>query len=186
MNCEWYKKTDYIPRLNGSASANAKLRCPEAANLQFSSTARIYALNNFLTGPKSGSPPNVSYGNGKQHPYPAEMNDYYKIVSSAWDFGPPGGGGDYWYGAKLVKFGNPSTKVMLLESDRSDTVGGNDVITLNGPTGGYPAWSGGGAPGAYSFRHPNLRMNVAYMDGHVESVLFGPGVVHTRFFDPAK
>jgi prepilin-type N-terminal cleavage/methylation domain-containing protein/prepilin-type processing-associated H-X9-DG protein len=186
LNCEYYKNTTYVPRLLGGTTVNFKLSCPVAGSAVFNTSARVYAINTYLTGPKTSGPP-VSYGLGMQHPQPDQMDSYYKIFSSAWTFG---GGGDYWYGAKLVKFRNPSTKIMVGESDRSDAYAGTADISLNGPAGGYPAWSAARtvapAYGSYSFRHPNFRMNAVFFDGHAEAIPFSKDAMDDLHFDPAR
>jgi prepilin-type N-terminal cleavage/methylation domain-containing protein/prepilin-type processing-associated H-X9-DG protein len=187
INCEFYKNPNYIPRLLGGTTVNFKMSCPVAGSTVFLPNARIYALNNYLTGPKSNGPP-VSYGLGMQHPQPDQMDSYYKIVSPAWTFG--GAGGDYWYGAKLVKFRNPATKIMVGESDRSDGITGTADISLNGPAGGYPAWSAARtvapAYGSYSFRHPGFRMNAVFFDGHAEAIPFNKTAMDDIHFNPAQ
>ena len=186
MNYEYYKNGSYLPRLLNGTNVNLKLACPVAASTVFSTTARVYALNSSLTGPKSNGPP-VSYGLGLPHPNPMEMDGYYKPFSAAWTF-DPSLGGDYWYGAKLVKFRNPAQKIIVGESDRSDAFGGTADISLNGPAGGYPAWSAARtvapAYGSYSFRHPTRRMNAAFFDGHAESIQFNKAAMDNRYFDP--
>ncbi len=187
LNCEYYKNVNYVPRLLSGSTVNFKLSCPVAGGANFLTNARIYAINNYLTGPKSSGPP-VSYGLGLQHPQPAEMDSYYKITSPTFSFG--GAGGDYWYGAKLVKFRNPSTKIMIGENDRNDAFTGTADISLNGPAGGYPAWDAARtvspAYGLYSFRHPGRRMNAVYFDGHCEAIPFSKTAMDDRYFDPAQ
>lgn len=77
---------------------------------------------------------------------------------------------DYQKGLPVARFSTPARTVLVLESERS-----GDLVQPTAPFGqitpgdgtGTPAWSANSE--FYAFRHKG-RMNVLFMDGHVESL----------------
>jgi prepilin-type N-terminal cleavage/methylation domain-containing protein/prepilin-type processing-associated H-X9-DG protein len=176
MSSEWFKSVGAVPR--SGIGPTAKIYCPEAAALPLGSSKRSYALNTNLTGGYSPTLPEGPYGLELSADEMSVRNGYYYAVfnNSTWSFS------EYHLGAKLTRFKNSSNKYMLIENDRaSDGFGSAGTLTL-GSDPNYPIWSAGG--GTWSFRHNYRRMNIAFMDGHVESVAFGPNVGNGRYVTP--
>lgn len=80
----------------------------------------------------------------------------------------------YWLGTKVSKFSQSSTKFLLIESERDNDNANysfpyNDTAWSVGDSPFYPVWSG--KAGGFAFRHSGYkRMNVLFVDGHVEAL----------------
>jgi len=184
LNQEHFKKLDYIPAtMNLTAVARGKLICPTVLGSSYNTTTRIYEMNNFVCGARTSA---LVYLYGVAVIPPGIMDDYYKPISPLWSF--TGAGGEYYLGAKLVKFRNPSEKYMVIEGDRADLFVSAPTIFLGNGVPTWPVWTAGntGTPGAYSFRHSGTRINIVHMDGHVSTFPFDPGLMNAQFIDPTK
>lgn len=174
----------------------AKLYCPAAATGEWSSSSnRSLVMNSALAGNQFTRDGYVYYQSGAV-PVPDHgkyLTAYKNVYGASWTFvdktetsGQISYG--YYLGQKISVFRNPSTKFMIIETETGrDSWGGAPAITWSQPPS--PAWSAeavGTTSGqaAYSFRHPTARMNVAFMDGHVESVPFSMRAMDDKYFNP--
>ena len=103
MNTEHFKVTDYITRLT-PPKANAKIYCPLLFTQTLSTTNRCYAINRYAVEPFG----TVDYTYNVTPP--SKMNEFYKSISSSWDFGTGNElptPGRYTFGAPLSKSASP-------------------------------------------------------------------------------
>ena len=171
LNYEYFHVSDYVPRQYGNSTNSAKLVCPRAPMGQTINARRIFAMNVDLMGDNEASSRKVEL-----YIKPAsQRNSAYRAYGAGASYNLT----EYWLGAKLSIVRNPSAKFLVFETERgSDGFSGTEPIAINS---GQP-WTAG-TSGVYSFRHPILRMNAIYCDGHVDSVAFGPSVMASRYFD---
>jgi prepilin-type processing-associated H-X9-DG protein len=122
-------------------------------------------------------------------------NPYRHLYGNGWTFLdlPPEPNGQirygYYLGGKLSAFRNASNKILLFETERGSDSGGG-AAQIGWTPQPSPNWSAEPLPlgsttlqALYSFRHPKQRMNVAYLDGHVDSILFSPTAMDDKYFD---
>lgn len=166
VNREWFKIKDgkdkrlQLSTTTGSYAPNL-LSCPE---IRERASIRSFSMNINILGQTSTSMTTV-YGYDVTPPdrYFEGAINYYRL------------------GAKLSKVRAPSEKFLILESERSTASAGvkfpeGDTAAswyvgdyTNHPTTPRPFWSG--AYGMFSFRHGKYsRMNVLFVDGHIETL----------------
>jgi prepilin-type processing-associated H-X9-DG protein len=159
-------KGTYIPRV-GQPGKGA-LACPNY-DWQAVSNSRPYKINVNVTGgvAPSGSPP----------PYAQLVTDPRQIEPFY---------ASYYLGTQLSRFRNPGYKFLVNEGDRYSD-GANSSLPAPGflTFGDDPLiplpWAANG--GSFSFRHDNYtRMNVVFLDGHVESLTVKDEVNSRRRF----
>jgi prepilin-type N-terminal cleavage/methylation domain-containing protein/prepilin-type processing-associated H-X9-DG protein len=177
LNAEVFEGKQYIPRF--APTEGSKLYCPEAYfGYSTGTNARSYHMNTNVA--LYNKPADIATGTlaagslqvrGAKLQY---LNNKFYNSGTLWN---------YNYGPKLNTFRSASTKYLINEGDRAEVFGSVDPLVLL--TRGHPAylypWGAdkitqtGGGP-TWSFRHPTLRMNMLFIDGHVESLAFGPKV----------
>jgi prepilin-type processing-associated H-X9-DG protein/prepilin-type N-terminal cleavage/methylation domain-containing protein len=176
LNMQHFKVEHTIPRLG--IPPRSKLFCPVLESRYYSNSGRHYAINAWATGGSflSTDPPEGVLGLAVT---PASsMNGWFTPVSSVWNFT------QYHLGAKLTRFNNPSNKYLVLEADRSDGFASSTNALVMGDSTSYPVWAASG--GSFSFRHPKNRMNVLFVDGHVESRPFESTFRNKRNINPEE
>lgn len=173
-----FNNPSYIVR-TGTSSKN-KLFCPTQAQYAAAATGRIFHMNNALCQ-------HNSTGAGYIYAVPDSMHFEYQSLI---------GGGHYlteWHlGAKISYFRNPSAKYMVTETDfGTDETPPHLPLVLSGPVLGPFPWDAGADPLAvgtkradWSFRHPTLKTNILFMDGHVVSTPFDADVANPNYLNP--
>jgi prepilin-type N-terminal cleavage/methylation domain-containing protein/prepilin-type processing-associated H-X9-DG protein len=171
VNYECFNIGGYIPRLNGTTPSKSKLACPSVIVGPWSGSTRMYGINRWICGDNETSKIGCEY-----YIKPAsQRNAPYKQVSASFNFT------EYWLGAKVSAVRNPSTKYLVVESYRGgDALGGGEPISLDNTSSQPP---GAASNGAYDFRHYNLKMNVVFVDGHVETIPFSPTAMSAKRFN---
>ncbi len=166
LNAEIYKGQPYIARFG--VSPGSKFFCQ--ASLGFGVTAgqqRHYGMNYWLSSKNSSFRLDITD--------PAKRNEHSTYYSAPIT--------SYFLGAKLSRVNNAAAKYSIVEMDStSDHFLDENVIVLQ-PSSSTLPWTAG-APGAtrgFSFRHPKFRMNVLFVDGHVESVPFATNAASNRY-----
>lgn len=165
MDREYFK----IPRFNTTRKGMNQYACPEFIGGVVAS-ARQYLFNDWATGGvMSATYPAGEFGQFVNPP----PESWYSTAAHPTNF--------YRLGARVSRFRSPSNKILVVETERpNDTYGnfsGNTIpwapVQLGGgPSGSqvYPVWSSTGG-GHLAFRHNNYtRMNVLFVDGHVDSL----------------
>ncbi len=162
LNCEYYQKP-YITDGSGYAKG-FKLYCPENGD-GYGISNHGYLGNYFITSKNVNPPNSLPVTDPATLSY---LSGYY--ASSGWS--PLVA---YQYGTKMSKWRTPARKVLVYEGDGNTADGQFGSPLLLGSAANLPKWSSGSA----SFRHPVLRMNVLYMDGHVDSVRYAANISNT-------
>ena len=155
LNGEYYRADGYIAR----GSGGSKLYCP--VNME-SGGKRGIAANYFITSKNVAPPESLLVTDANKLTY---LKGYYDSARPAITVGNIS---NYMYGTKITRFRNEGRKVLLYEIEGNTNDSFFDSALTLGTTAGIPAWAATNA----SFRHPTLRMNVCFLDGHVESVAF--------------
>jgi len=176
LDAEVFRKKDLIPQVTPITS-DSKLYCPVAETFP-PSNRRTYSMNQQLVDPNR-----IKY-----EPIPQMKDGYYaSIYFSTFSFAT----GNYYYGAKLKDFRNPSQKYMVWDTDAtSDFIySDNDfpaIPTLKmNDNPGLPSYDA--ANGSFSFRHPlGKNINMLWVDGHVDPLTFDSYMQRKKWFNPEK
>jgi prepilin-type N-terminal cleavage/methylation domain-containing protein/prepilin-type processing-associated H-X9-DG protein len=159
LSVEVFKDAAYIPRLNSSLLTTSKLYCPTSvAGAVGSTSGRSYSINQEVIGGAPTKDPvtllvaSMPYGL-KIDPPDMKTNPLYGTFALT----------QYWLGTKVTRFNNTSRKFMVMDGTAS-----GDALNVKTSAMAQPVNDNSGG---WDFRH-NHRMNAAFMDGHVESVMF--------------
>jgi prepilin-type N-terminal cleavage/methylation domain-containing protein len=155
LNGEYYKKSGYVQRFSGPG---ATLYCP--MNLE-DNGRRGWVANYFLTSKNLNFPDVYHVTDPGKLSY---LSGFYGVTLTR-----------YNYGGRVTKFKNQTKKVLVYEADATSEDGQFSGDVILGTLAGFPAWTNG----TVSFRHPTLRMNVLWMDYHVESVPYSLKIAYT-------
>lgn len=164
LNGEYFKADNYIARGTGGT----KLYCP--VNMD-STGKRGIAANYFLTSKNISYPESMPVTDPNKLTY---LKGYYDSARPAISVGTSIS--NYQYGGKITRWRNTGRKVLLYEIEGSTNDGFFDPGLIIGVTPTLPRWAASNA----SFRHPTLRMNVCFMDGHVDSIAYHPNLANTE------
>ena len=136
------------------------IACPEIGNWEGHLLARPYVANiNAVGGPGWFHPP---YPHGKrllQHPFHQDA--------------------EVWLGTRIDAFRRPAQRFMVFEADRGndqDPHRPSETNLLEDLDDETRSTRQVGGVGQYMFRHPNLTMNMAMMDGRVHRATNDPGM----------
>ena len=156
----WWERPN-SPWFVGAREGN--LACPEIGNWDESIYSRPYIANlNAAGGPDWGDPP-YRYGQRmRQQPFHPEA--------------------EAWLGTRIEAFRRPAARFMVFEADRRndhDPYRASERELLDQLDDEIRSTQLLGGLGSYMFRHPNVTMNVAMMDGRVhrftnDPAMFGP------------
>jgi len=197
LSAEAFQGSASIPQDgdNWSPNASTQLFCP-SAYVQMQAYAggsntpqyswRIYMMNAYLTGQDVTT-------SGVTTPGPTQLavsipqtkdSQYYFTTGQSF------AGGYYFYGTKLSSFQNASTKYAVWDTDHAgDSYAGQAQgyaapVIGDGVSSGYPPYDAGG--GDWSFRHSNnSRLNMLYIDGHVDSIQYNVNMANLLYFEPS-
>ena len=179
LSAEHFRRKDYVPQY-GPPPAGAKLYCPSATRQELMASLRWYTMNNEV----GGGTASFTQGGVDVTP-PEQMDSYYTMYSPAWSFDSTTTPTAGWYrlGAKLSRFKRPSEKYMIWDVERpTDFANGSDVAVISvGDDSAQPAWSA--YMGIFSFRHSS-RMNMLFVDSHVDSIAFNANLCKKSWFLP--
>lgn len=181
LSAEHYKRVNYIPSVVGSLSqlSTSQLYCPVVMGRPntVSSGNYIYRMNLSVTGGQD-TPTQPAGPLGLVVEPPSHREGYYTPIASTWTFSR------YSLGAKLTKFRRPSAKYMVIEGDNKATFAHSttDPVLILGDSSSYPKSTA--KSGEWAFRHPKLRMNILYVDGHVDATYFASDLSRKVFIAP--
>lgn len=170
LSMEVFGASNYIPRsMNPTVTKFAKLYCPTAL-MEISGgglyTSREWGINyDIITDTPT---PYADY---------KKMGVFYNAQFSNYSIS------SYTLGPKLGIWRNPGAKYMVTEtSDSNDFFRYSNTPPL--PDAIMPGQSPSYGGGDWVFRH-NAKMNILYMDGHVEAVPYDPNMAAKMWMYPA-